>query len=311
MSESLPLVSIVIPAYNGESFLEESVRSVLEQDYPNIELLVFDDGSSDGTAELLKSYGDRFYWESHENIGQSATLNKGWRMATGEILSYLSVDDILEPEAVRESVKALEENPDVIMTYGDYSLIDENGQVLRQVKAPDFNYKEMLSKIIVQPGPGVFFRKKGFEDIGGWDTSLRQVPDFEYWIRLGLKGEFKHLHNSLARFRVHEGSQSFAETSVEKAEECVRVIESFFDKQDISSEINKLKNTALSSAHVIAFRFHIRAGRYRTGLSSFMQGIACDWRSLFSVRTYMLMFNAVFFRLRRMAYLLSNVDREE
>lgn len=309
MSDSEPLVSIVIPAYNGAAFLVESVKSVLEQDYPNIELLVFDDGSSDGTVELLESFGERFYWESHENIGQSSTLNKGWRMAKGEILSYLSVDDILEPEAVRESVKALVENPDIVLSYGDYTLIDVKGQVLRQVKAPDFNYREMLSKIVVQPGPGVFFRRSGFDLIGGWDTSLRQVPDFEYWIRLGLIGEFRHLHKSLARFRVHEGSQSFAEPSVEKAVECVRVIETFFDKQDIPSEIKKLKNSAISSAHLIASRFHVRAGRYRNGFSSFTQGVTNDWKSLFSVRTYKLMLNAVFFRLRRTAHLLSKADR--
>ena len=179
MKSKLPLVSIIIPAYNGARYLKTSVQSVLAQDYPNIELLVFDDGSTDDTVDILKNYGNIFYWESHENMGQSATLNKGWGMAKGEFLSYLSVDDLLESNAVSASVEYLLAHPEIVMTYCDYALIDEAGRLIRDIKVPEFNYSDLLSKIIVQPGPGIFFRREDFQKIGGWDSSLRQMPDLD------------------------------------------------------------------------------------------------------------------------------------
>ena len=153
-----PLVSIVIPTYNAAEFLNESIDSVLNQDYPNIELIVLDDGSTDETQKVLKNYPKgSFYWNSHPNMGQSATLNKGWEIAKGSILSYLSADDILLPNAVKISVENLRNLNNVVMTYCDYMLMDSGSQDIRRVVAPDFSYEKLVSEIIVQPGPGVFF----------------------------------------------------------------------------------------------------------------------------------------------------------
>ena len=98
-------VSIVIPAYNHGRYLAEAIDSVLEQDYSNIELIVLNDGSTDSTGMVLDRYGDKFFWQTQENIGQAKTLNKGWSIAKGDILSYLSADDVLEKDAVSTSIK--------------------------------------------------------------------------------------------------------------------------------------------------------------------------------------------------------------
>src|ERR687886_65993 len=111
MSEELPLVSIVVPAYNHADYLAEAIESILAQDYPNIELLVLDDGSIDNTREVLERYAGQFYWETHKNMGEAATLNKGWRMSKGEILGRLSADDLLSQDAVSASVECLRKNP--------------------------------------------------------------------------------------------------------------------------------------------------------------------------------------------------------
>ena len=124
MLSSNPLVSIVIPCYNQGHYLRQAIDSALSQDYPGIELIVLDDGSTDGTQALLASYPDRFYRESHANMGQAGTLNKGWRMSKGEILSYLSADDFLLPGAVRRSVEALVE--------GEKKSIDEWIEEIRE-----------------------------------------------------------------------------------------------------------------------------------------------------------------------------------
>jgi len=304
-----PLVSIVIPAYNGSKYLKASVESVLAQDYPNIELLVLDDGSTDNTVEILKSYGQSFYWETHENMGQAATLNKGWEMAKGEILSYLSVDDLLEQNAVSDSIKYLLAHPDIMMTYGDYALIDENGCLIRNVRAPEFDYKDLLSKVIVQPGPGIFFRREGFHKIGGWDATLRQIPDYDYWLRLGLLGDFKRLPLIIASFRVHEGSQTYAESSIEKSEECLRVMVKYFKNTQLPDDLRALESLALSSAHLISARLHIRSGRYLIGVSHLVMAIKKDKRALFSLRSVKLMSNAIKYRIQKKLFFMQG-DRK-
>ena len=129
----------------------------MSQDYPRIELIVLDDGSTDDTQAVLAAYSGRFHSESHSNRGQAATLNKGWGMSRGEVLSYLAADDFLLPGAVRTSVEKLRERPEIVLTYCDFNIVDQTSRVLRQVRPPDFSYRDLAVTIICQPGPGVCF----------------------------------------------------------------------------------------------------------------------------------------------------------
>jgi glycosyltransferase involved in cell wall biosynthesis len=165
-----PLVSIVMPVYNGEVFLAEAIDSLLAQDYPNIEIIVLDDGSVDGTRAVLETYGKRILWASHENMGQANTLNKGWQMAKGDVLSYLSADDVLFPGAVSASLKYL--TGDVVLTYCDFRLVDSSSKYIRKVSAPDFNFLDMFGRLICQPGPGVFFTRAAFQSAGLWNSAF-------------------------------------------------------------------------------------------------------------------------------------------
>lgn len=262
MSGASPLVSVVIPVYNCESYLAEAIDSVLAQDYPHVELIVLDDGSTDGSRAVIERYPEsKFVRESHANMGQSATLNKGWAMAKGGILSYLSADDALLPGAISKAVEQLKANPDAVMVYGDYQLMDSGSKTTEHVSAPDFSYREMVGDIVVQPGPGVFFRREGFDRLGGWDVSLRQTPDYEYWLRLALTGRFLHVPVTWARFRVHEKSQSYHSTTAEKSDEVIHVLQRYFERTGIPPDIAKLRPQSIAMACVAAARFHLRAGR--------------------------------------------------
>src|SRR5436309_8635113 len=115
----LPLVSIVTPVYNQSDYLAEAIESILAQDYPHLEYIVINDGSTDRTVEVLAKYSGRVRWESQENLGQAATLNRGWRRSIGSILSYLSADDVLLPGVVSSAVRILSQNPDAVMAYPD------------------------------------------------------------------------------------------------------------------------------------------------------------------------------------------------
>lgn len=298
--EEMPLVSVVTPSFNQRDYIVEAIESVLAQDYSNIEYIVLDDGSTDDTEHLLHQYNGRLYWEKHSNIGQAKTLNKGWKISKGTILSYLSADDALEPHAVRVAVQHLLKHPETVLVYGDYQLMDWRGNTIRRVDAPDFDYLEMVANIVCQPGPGVFFRREAFNRVGGWNPSLRQVPDYEYWLRLGLQGPFLRIPQPLARFRVHEQSQSYAEPSVEKSEECVSVIREYFNRDDLPSEVRAVERQAYGSAHLIAARFHLRGGRYQQMIAHLREAWKWRARTVMSPRGLALLGNGILFRIRRL-----------
>jgi glycosyltransferase involved in cell wall biosynthesis len=280
------LVSIVVPCYNQGHYLRQAIDSVLSQDYPRIELIVLDDGSTDDTPAVLAGYSGRFHFESHANMGQAATLNKGWRMSKGEILSYLSADDFLLSGAVRRSVETLLANPGVVLTYCDFSRVDEESRALWQVRAPEFSYRDLVVEIICQPGPGVFFRRDAFERAGFWDERLRQNPDYEYWLRLGLEGAFVRIPEVLAAYRMHEESQSLATTDPSRSEELVNVISAHFRNHRMPPEIFEARAVAMSNAHIIAARQHLRSGRLLAALEHMRRAFALHPRSYLRLRNW-------------------------
>ncbi len=256
------MVSIVIPAYNLSGYLKEAIESVLAQTYKNIELIVIDDGSTDNTRKILEGYANKLYWESQKNIGQSRTLNKGWDMAKGEILGYLSADDLLMPDAVKRSVECLRNHTDAVLSYCNFELIDPQSRVIRVVTAPEYSYYDMVTRAVCAPSTGAFFLRSAFSKTGGWNPHIRHFPDYDYLLRLGLHGAFVHIDETLASFRVHDGSQSFSRTSVETAEEILKVITNFYELPELPAAIVLAKREAIGGAHLKVAQLHLRAGRY-------------------------------------------------
>lgn len=299
MLSSNPLVSIVIPCYNQGHYLQQAIGSVLSQDYSRIELIVLDDGSTDDTQAVLAAYVGRFHYRTHANIGQARTLNKGWGMSKGEVLSYLAADDFLLPGAVRTSVEKLIANPEIVLTYCDFNIVDPKSHVLRRVRTPEFSYRDLAVRIICQPGPGVFFRRDAFERAGFWDGLLRQIPDYEYWLRLGFEGAFVRIPEVLAAYRVHDRSQSFAPVSASGAEEIVNVMSAHFRGARLPPEIAQAKLEAMSNAHIVAARLHLRSSRYLAALKHMKQAFALHPRGYLRFRTWQLLGNGL---LNRIAY---------
>lgn len=297
MSASAPLVSIVIPSFNHADYLAAAIDSVLAQDYPRVELIVLDDGSTDGSAALLERYGRRFHWERQPNQGQASTMNRGWRMAKGEILAYLGADDVLLPHAVSASVSALERDPGAVAVYCDFMLIGPDSEPIRRVRAPAFDYRDMVTRLICHPGPAAFFRRSGFEKAGEWRGAYRQYGDFDFWLRLGLQGPFVHIGEVLALYRVHPGSQSFAAASPATAEEPIRVMEAFFADPRLPQELAGLRREAMSSAYLHSARLLTRAGRYRGAMAAARRALGLHPRNAFAPRTWRLAANALFNRV--------------
>lgn len=305
-SSSQPLVSIVIPAYNGMPYLEETIESVLAQNYPNIELIVLDDGSQDETPQLLKKYQGSFYFETHSNMGQAATLNKAWAMSKGEILAYLSADDLLRPDAVCVSVEEFLKNSEIVLTYPDYTLIDTKSRFIRTVQAPDYDYYKMISGVTCQVGVGAFFLRKAYDKVGGWNPKYRFVSDYEFQIRLASIGPFKHLPKVLGSFRVHPGSASFSSTDFSNAEEIKILMEQVLNSTN-DLTLQQRRNEILSKAVLISGRTHWRAGRYKIGFDYFIHSIRLFPKNFLRIRTYKLIFNALLNRIsHKFIYFIRN-----
>jgi glycosyltransferase involved in cell wall biosynthesis len=297
VSDSLPLVSIVIPSYNHARYLSDAIDSILAQDYPHIELIVIDDGSTDGSKDILAQYTGRIHWEAQPNQGQVATLNRGWVMSRGEILGYLSADDLLLPGAVAEEVHCLRGNPDAVLAYCDFNLIDPNSAVVRRVSTPEFDYREMVTRFVCAPGPGALFRRAAFEKAGLWDPNFHQMLDYEYWLRLGRVGKFVHVPRVLAAYRVHPGSQTFAATHQIRPEEPVRIIEHYFSSDNLPEDIRLHRNTAFSNAYLRSAQLHFRIGNIRAGLLAVRMSFQHHPSNVLSIAALRILINALFNRL--------------
>jgi len=297
VTDAAPLVSIVIPAYNHARFLADAIDSVLAQDYPRVELIVIDDGSTDETPEILKRYKSRAAITHQENCGQAAALNRGWESSSGAYIGYLSADDVLDPNAVARVAAALESHPGAILAYPDFRLVDPHLATIRVVRAPEGSYRNMLVDLTCPPGPGALFRRSAFVVTGGWNPEYRQMADYEYWLRLGLQGPFIRVPEVLASFRVHPGSQTFAAVSEARADEPVRILTATFERLELAPALRALRDQALSNANILSAQLHLRAGRPGAAFRCVRQAAALYPRNLYSPRAARALANALFNRM--------------
>jgi glycosyltransferase involved in cell wall biosynthesis len=205
-----PLVSIVTPCLNSAAFLPEAIESVLQQNYPHIEYIVADGGSSDGTLEILKSYGHHLRWFSAADRGTADAVNRGFKQSTGEIFAYLHADDVLLPGAVSTAVAALEADPDMAGVYGDAWWIDEQGNRLRPYPVRDFDPATLARECFICQ-PASFVRREVFENLGGLDPHLHFAFDYEFWIRLARAYRMQRIPEVLAHSRMHRSTKTLGQ----------------------------------------------------------------------------------------------------
>ena len=208
----LPLVSIVTPSFNQAHYLEETIRSVLEQDYPRIEYMIVDGGSKDGSLEIINNYADELaWWVSKEDKGQTDAINKGFGRATGQILAWLNSDDTYEPGAVSTAVEYLQAHPDVGMVYADCNFIDQQGRVIGKFGAAQTDYKRLRQGYVHIPQQTMFFRADLWREVGPLDPSFYFAMDYDLWVRIASRAEIKYLQGQTwANFRIHTSGKTIA-----------------------------------------------------------------------------------------------------
>ncbi len=204
-----PKVSIVTPSYNQARFLEATICSVLDQDYPEIEYIVVDGGSKDDSVEIIRRYQDRIsWWVSEKDKGHADALNKGFSHASGEILAWLNSDDTYFPTAVSEASAYLKDHPEVGMVYGDANLIDEAGRVIGQFASRQTDYRSLLRGSVHIPQATTFFRRDLYRQVGPLDLSLFFAFDYDLWVRLAKVSDIRYLPRLWANFRMHHLGKS-------------------------------------------------------------------------------------------------------
>ena len=269
--EPLPLVTIVTPSFNQVRFLEATIESVLTQDYPRIEYIVIDGGSTDGSLAVLDRYRDRLaHCISEPDSGQAAAINKGLRLATGEIVAWLNSDDLYLPGAIRQAVHALAEHPEVGMVYGDGVLIDEDDLILDWHRYRTYTALDLLCfEVLLQPT--VFMRQGILEKVGLLDEGCHLILDHELWVRIAAQGPILHVPRFLAAERTHPAAKTMA-AAAEFAGEARKLIAWAEASADLGPLIAAHRPRVQASLECFAARRMIDARRYAEALRLFARG---------------------------------------
>lgn len=247
---SLPCVSVVTPSFNQGEFLETTMRSVLDQDYPSFEYLLVDGGSTDGSMDIIRRYSPRLaYWTSQPDGGQADAINKGFARARGEILAWLNSDDMYEPGAMRAAAEAFRAQPGADALYGDCAYVNEAGNLLTVFRGQPFDLASYLRTEGFIHQPTVFLRRRVLDQVGPLDQSFALCLDYEYWLRMARCCRWLYLPRVLARFRVHPAAKSTARRR-EFLDERLRALDRLFATPDLPADVSRARRRAYAVAYL-------------------------------------------------------------
>ncbi|HEY9676170.1 MAG TPA: glycosyltransferase [Waterburya sp.] len=257
----MPTISVIVPAYNAERTVLETITSVLNQTFSDFELIVINDGSTDRTIELLNTVNDpRLKVFSYPNGGLSAARNRGISQASGEFIAFLDADDLWSADKLELQLAALQQNPEAGVAYSWNYCMDEQGESFYAdppIFATDQVYAQLLMDNFIVNGSNCLIRRQAVESVGEFDKEVAGSADWDYWLRLALHWPFVVVPKHQVFYRISSGSMS---ANVEFMERCnLRVIEKTF--QSAPPEMQSLKNQSLARSYrYIAHMYWTRIG---------------------------------------------------
>jgi len=286
MNKNLPLVTVITPAYNQGIFLRDTIESVLSQDYPNIELLVLNDGSTDDTEKILQEYTGRIKWETQKNMGQTATINKGWRQTNGEIITWLNSDDTYLPGAVKAGVDYLLAHPETGIVFADSVFTEADGTHLERTRpVPIFNYKNFVTGCenpISQPSS--FIRREVLTKAGELDPTFYYFMDWDFWLRVGLYYPIVHIDGVWSTYRLHAESKTVSQ-SKKAAPELLYMYNKFFSREDLPADIKSLKKKAMMNMYFTSGSYYLTGEDRKSAAKMARAAIAENPSGLFSFKS--------------------------
>ena len=210
MNSTLPRISVITPSYNQAAFLERTIRSILDQNYPNLEYIIIDGGSTDGSVDIIKRYSSQLtFWESVPDRGQSNAINKGLQRATGDWICWQNSDDVFYSGAFEVLAEAVQKNPNLDLVIGDVKLINEMDDVIRPMRYVRPTYKSLLAEGMVLTNQAAFWRNSIHKEIGWLDESLHYGFDYEWFLRvLRFTNASYHISEFLGALRFHSETKT-------------------------------------------------------------------------------------------------------
>jgi glycosyltransferase involved in cell wall biosynthesis len=267
-----PLVSIVTPSYNQAAYLEQTLQSVLAQDYASIEYLVVDGASTDNSVDIIRRYADRLaWWISEPDAGQAEAINKGLKRSKGEIVAWLNSDDLYLPGAIAQAVAAFQADPELGMVFGDAITIDAGGKPINKLIFGDWGLEELVRfRIICQPA--VFMRRSVLEDTGYLDPSYHLLLDHQLWIRIARIAPTRHISALWAAARHHPEAKNVA-LAGKFGQETIQILQWMRTQPELTGLIDRENSHILGGVYRLSARYLLDSGQPKVALQEY-------WRAL-------------------------------
>ncbi len=279
--QSSPLISVITPSYNQANFIEETILSVKNQSYPNIEHIIMDGGSTDGTLDILRRYEGIYNmrWVSEPDNGQADAVNKGYRAAQGEILGWLNSDDTYAvPHAIEQIVTAWQQHPQGRVFYGDCGKIDENSQLWAIKRLQNYTLKKLLMGASLAQ-PSFFIHKETLSDIGYLDQKFHFALDWSFTLRLFSQySPFQLIYIPEVVANSREYGDTKSQTGVNRiTQERRRFLTEYFDSHSLPPEVAGLKKRTLGATYWLEAYLQMRyAHNLRAGSTAFGKALVLD-----------------------------------
>lgn len=270
--QARPLVSIITPSFNQAAYLENTLRSVFSQDYPEIEYIVVDGGSTDGSLEIIEAYASQLaWWVSEPDEGQAAAINKGLDRARGEVVAWLNSDDLYLPGAVSGAVEALQAHPEAGMVYGDAITIDAGGCPIKALRFPDWGLRQFVGfRIICQPA--VFMRRSVLQASGQLNPKYHFMLDHHLWIRIAREKPVQHISAFWAAARHHPAAKNVARPA-EFGRETLHILDWMKSEPNLAPIITRNSRQVHAGAYRLNARYLLDGGLPKQALRAYAQAL--------------------------------------
>ena len=246
----LPKVSVITPVYNAEKYIREVILSVCNSNYPNIEYVIINDGSTDNSnkviADAVSTVDREIIFIDSQNQGEATAVNTAYRSISGEFFLIVNADDPIDRNLISSLISAFQKNQHAVVAYPDWKMIDQFGKTISETKLPSYSYKGLIGEFVCLPGPGAMIKKSALQNFLPRGSQFKYVSDFEQWLKLALQGEFVHVPECLATWRNHGQNLSFTDINGQYVTELIQLHKDFFENNNLPPKIQKLRRRSRS-----------------------------------------------------------------